>query len=221
MYLHRNHVIGLYAHNALSHVMSNRGSHFAICHEAITYRMIYSIVPSPFLHEGSKEGRIKANRLFSLSLSLVFSLFLSREYFSCLRVYRGYSPKRARHRCTKKSISSVATTGGTRHRKTVLAQRQFGDPSDWRSFLKSRGPVDSSIARAYSTRERNAVGDNASFFLFFPAGWLACNESRGWINCDSSVVFQYITTQGVACNEVIPSCIPFVVAIHVLFFFFF
>lgn len=115
----------------------------------------------------------------------------------------------------------VATTGGTRHRKTVLARRQFGDPSDWRSFLKSRGPVDSPIARAYNTRERNA-GDNVSFFLlFFPASGPACNESRGWINCDSSVVFQYITTQGAAHNEVIPTRIPFVVYDTRIFFLFF
>jgi len=189
MYLHRNHVIDLYAHNALSHVMSNRGSHFAICHEAITCGW-YTVLPSPFLHEGSKVGRIKANRLFSLSLSLSlspslsplslslshFSLSLSLSFFlgnifrTC--IHRGYSPKRARHRCTKKSISSVATTNSTRHCKTVLVQRQFGDPSDWRSFLKSRGPVDSSIARAYSTRETPLAITLLFFLLFFPAGWL-------------------------------------------------
>ena len=179
MYLHRNHVIDLYAHNALSHVMSNRGSHFAICHEAITYGW-YTVLPSPFLHEGSKVGRIKANRLFSLSLSLSslsslslslsLSFFLGNIFRAC--IYRGYSPKRARHRCTKKSISSVATTNSTRHCKTVLVQRQFGDPSDWRSFLKSRGPVDSSIARAYSTRETPLAITLLFFLLFFPAGWL-------------------------------------------------
>lgn len=179
MYLHRNHVIDLYAHNALSRVMSNmRGSHFAICHGTIMFGW-YTVSPSPFLHEGSKERCVTKRIDYFLS----FFLFPSKECILRACMYRGYSPKCARRRCTKKSITSVTMTGSIRHYKTMLVRRQFGDPSDWRSFLKSRGPVDSPNACVYSTRGRNA-GDNASFFLLFflPAGWLACNESRGWIN---------------------------------------
>lgn len=87
IYLHRNHVIDLYVHNALSHVMSNQGKSLRDLPRSYNIRMIYvQHRPSLFLHEASKGRRIKANRLFSLSLSL----FLGKVFFvpACIEVTR-------------------------------------------------------------------------------------------------------------------------------------
>lgn len=76
--------------------------------------------------------------------------------------------------------------------KTVLARRHFGDSSDWRSFLKFRSLIDSSIAS--NIRGWNA-GDNAFFYVSpvaIGASHVTCytqTESTTLL----SVVFQYVT----------------------------
>lgn len=167
MYLRRNHVIDLYARDALSYVMSNWGSHFAICHGAITFGW-YAAWPSPFLHvESSKERRIKANRLFlSLPPPRPLSLSLSREFIFRACVYRGYSPKCARRRCTKESITSVTTTGGTRHCKAHVSPATVWRPV-WLTFVSEISwPGWFADCTAHTRTETPAI--TPSFRFFFP-----------------------------------------------------